>query len=196
MKTVTALVASLTLIYPLSAQSSAQSDVVVTAERTEDKSVCDWNTFIETAQEVQKLRETRRLSATRFAEMMDDPNTIVLDARGERDFDRLHVKASINLPFTSFSRTKLRQIIPNASRTRILIYCRNNLVQPKDGTLFLEFAKDQPAGLNIPVFITLYLYGYKDVWELDPAVDPNDSPIPFVRAGESDAPKKPPLEFR
>ncbi len=150
----------------------------------------------ETAQEVQKIRETRRLSAARFAEMMNDRNTIVLDARGERHFERLHVKGSINVPFTDFSRTKLRQAIPNESETRILIYCRNNLVENKDGTLFLEFAKDLPAGLNIPVFITLYLYGYKDVWELDPAVDPNDSPIPFVRSGESDTPKKPPSFFK
>lgn len=196
MKALPAAVAILTIIFQLAGQTRAQSNVIVTAERTEDESACDWKKFIETAQEVQKIRETRRLSAARFAEMMNDRNTIVLDARGERDFERLHVRASINVPFTSFSRTKLRQAIPNESETRILIYCRNNLVENKDGSMFLEFAKDQPAGLNIPVFITLYLYGYKDVWELDPAVDPNDSPIPFVRGGESDTPKKPPSEFR
>lgn len=192
MKTLTAVVAFLSVVTPLFAQTGANSSIIVTAERNEEKSACDWSKFIETAQEVQKIRETRRLSASRFAEMMKDPDTIVLDARGESDFARLHVKGSINLPFTSFSRTKLRQTIPNESQTRILIYCRNNLVENKDGTLFLEFAKDQPAGLNIPVFITLYLYGYKDVWELDPTVDPNDSPIPFVRERESDHPKTPP----
>lgn len=62
MKALQAVVAILTIISQSPAQTRAQSNVTITAERTEDKSACDWKKFIETAQEVQKIREMRRLT--------------------------------------------------------------------------------------------------------------------------------------
>ena len=98
-------------------------------------------------------------------------------------FRHLHVKGSVNLPYTAFSQEALKRVVPNKT-TRILIYCRNNLthiprVQPD---LDLSWAKDQAAGLNIVTFITLYIYGYQDVWELDPVVNPDKSVIQFEGA--------------
>ena len=34
--------------------------------------------------------------------------------------------------------------------------------------------------LRIPTVMTLYSYGYKNVWELDEIVDPKSSPIRFA----------------
>ena len=59
--------------------------------------------------------------------------------------------------------------------TRILIYCNNNFlnnIQPL--TL-----KSAPLALNIPTFMTLYGYGYKNLYEFGPAVDENDGLIGF-----------------
>ncbi len=87
-------------------------------------------------------------------------------------------------------------MIPDKS-TRMLLYCRNNLISVRVGMnadlsqlhrpgpdLELEFAKGRSAGLNIPTYITLYIYGYRNVWELKPAVDPNNTNIEFVRPWE------------
>jgi hypothetical protein len=43
-----------------------------------------------------------------------------------------------------------------------------------------ELPKGVGVGLNIPTFITLYSYGYRNIWELNDIIDPNDSKIQFV----------------
>ncbi len=42
-----------------------------------------------------------------------------------------------------------------------------------------EIAKDFAAGLNIPTFVTLWVYGYENVVELNDVVDPAACPIEF-----------------
>jgi hypothetical protein len=134
--------------------------------------------------------------------MAREPGTVVLDARSPAHFQNLHVKGSVNLPYTEFSAQTLAKVIPDRG-TRVLIYCRNNLIHtaaPRNQTQFdvsppptskievvREFVHpddfDPPkipqAGLNIPTFITLMEYGYHNVWELDSRVDPRNSPITF-----------------
>jgi hypothetical protein len=39
------------------------------------------------------------------------------------------------------------------------------------------------AALNIPTFVTLYAYGYQNLYELGPVVDPATSNIEFVGIG-------------
>ena len=39
--------------------------------------------------------------------------------------------------------------------------------------------KSAPLALNIPTFITLYGYGYKNLYELGPAIDENEGHIEF-----------------
>lgn len=141
---------------------------------------CDFDGFIESVKQVHAIRKERLLSARQFAEFSKERNTIILDARGESDFVVLHVKGSKNLPYTSFGLKSLRELIPD-TETRILLYCRNNLANLSVES-FLPFIEKSPAGgLNIPTAVTLYSYGYKNVWELDEIVDPNNCPIEFVR---------------
>lgn len=162
---------------------------------------CDSAGFLKAAAEAEKLRVKRRVSAEAFARMAKEPGTIVLDARGAIDYGQLRVKGSINLPYTAMAEESLRKVIPNRD-TRILIYCRNNIVSQRPEQAFpaktapirefkypVEFDPPQipktfGAGLNIPTYITLYIYGYQNVWELDPAVDPNNSPVEFVSGPE------------
>jgi hypothetical protein len=39
-----------------------------------------------------------------------------------------------------------------------------------------------PAALNIPTFITLYTYGYRNVYELEPLLDLEATVIPMERS--------------
>ncbi len=154
-------------------------------ETFEQHGACDFNGFLESVKQVQAIRKERLLSAKQFAEFSKDRNTIVLDARGESDFVVLHVKGSKNLPYTSFGLKSLRELIPD-TETRVLIYCRNNLANATVKNLLPFIEKSAPGGLNIPTAITLYGYGYKNVWELDEIIDPDDCPIEFVRQSSRD----------
>lgn len=151
-----------------------------TGDRT-STGACDFSGFVDAVKQVQAVRQERLLTAQQFAELCKDPKVVVLDARGESDFAALHVKGSKNLPFTSIGIKSLRELIPDTD-TKILIYCRNNLANDVVQNLLPFIEKSPAGGLNIPTSVTLRTYGYQDVWELDEVVDPNDSPIEFVRA--------------
>ncbi len=153
---------------------------------------CDSKSFLEFAVQAEKLREERRLDAETFDKFSKDAKTIILDARSSTAFEHLHMQGAINLPYTAFSAGALAHTIPDKS-TRILIYCRNNLSLPSEtitvglGTglvptadLDIRFEKAVFAGLNIPTYITLYSYGYHNVWELESIVDPVNGPLKFV----------------
>ncbi len=172
--------------------------LVVKASPADTGSSCDSDGFLKAAAKAEQLRVKRRISAETFARMTKEPDTIVLDARAEWDYNALRVKGSVNLPYTAMAAESLQRVIPGRN-TRVLIYCRNNIydtrpigfpVEPAKPVKFGEvpypdefdppqIPKTFSAGLNIPTYITLYIYGYRNVWELDPAVDPNHSPIEF-----------------
>lgn len=175
----------------------------VSASPKETGASCDSAGFLDAAAQAEKLRVKRRIPAEAFARMAKEPNTIVLDARGALDHEQLRVKGSISLPYTAMAEESLRRAIPDQN-ARILIYCRNNILSSRPSVNFpvtpakpqsLEVSREFPyptefdppqipktfgAGLNIPTYITLYIYGYRNVWELDPVVDPNNTPIEFV----------------
>lgn len=142
--------------------------------------------FLKSAQEAEALRVTRRISEADFVRMAKEEKTVILDARSRAHFDRLHVKGGLSLPYTEMAEATLRRLIPDPS-TKILIYCRNNLpdepafVGDPESLFPAEFdpPKIPQAGLNIPTYITLYIYGYRNVWELDPVVVPGKSVIDF-----------------
>lgn len=187
----------LSLLVLTGCSTPSESPLVVTASPSEKGLSCDSAGFLEAAATAEHLRVKRRISAEAFARMAKEPDTIVLDARGKEDHEALRVKGSVNLPYTAMSAESLKRVIPNQN-TRILIYCRNNIVSSrpafpvepprpstKGGVPYpMEFDPPQipktfGAGLNIPTYITLYIYGYRNVWELDPVVDPNHSAIEF-----------------
>jgi hypothetical protein len=167
----------------------------------------DSTAYLKAAAEAEKLRVKRRVSAEEFVKMARDPGTVILDARSAQAYEQLRIKGSVNLPYTDMGAESLAKVIPT-KKTRVLIYCRNNLlgenplkssdtgafpvtpstptvIEEKDGHRYpTEFEQPQipktfGAGLNIPTYITLYIYGYRNVWELDPVVDPNRTVIEF-----------------
>jgi hypothetical protein len=122
-------------------------------------------------------RERRRVSEADFIRMSREPGTVVLDARSRAKFDELHVEGAVHLSFPDIAIDSLAALLPDKS-TRILIYCNNNF-RGAEG----PFPSKLPsASLNLPTFIALYDYGYRNVWELGPLIDVDTTAITFARA--------------
>ncbi len=137
----------------------------------------DMEGYLRVSQEASKHRESRRLSEDDFIKMSGEMGTIVLDARSKEKFDLLHIKGAINLSFSDIAIDSLKQTIPDKD-TRILIYCNNNFRNKH-----LAFApKKASASLNISTYIALYNYGYHNIYELAPQLDPKLSKLTFESA--------------
>ena len=134
----------------------------------------DMDGYLAVAAEAAAYRQSHRVSEDDFIRMSREPGTIILDARSRAKFDELHVKGAINLPFPDIAVATLRDTIPDKN-TRILIYCNNNFRNAERP--FPE--KAARAALNISTFITLYGYGYRNVYELAPLVDIKESKLEF-----------------
>jgi hypothetical protein len=119
-------------------------------------------------------RETHRLSESDFIRMSREPGTIVLDARSRQKYDELHFKGAINLSFPDIAIGSLKDTLPD-KEVRILIYCNNNFRNAEEA-----FPSKLPsASLNIPTYIALYDYGYRNVYELGPQLDIDASSLEF-----------------
>ena len=119
-------------------------------------------------------RESHRLSEEEFVRLARMPGTVLLDARSREKYDELHVAGAINLSFPDIAIEALRHAIP-ARSTRILIYCNNNFVNAP-GPFPSKIAV---ASLNLYTYLALYSYGYRNVWELAPQLDPASSLLTF-----------------
>ena len=134
----------------------------------------DSDTFLEHVQESHQIRTQRILSEEQFIQMAMDPDTIILDARSTDRFDQMHIQGAKSLSFTDFTAESLAQVIPSKD-TRVLIYCNNNVTNSP-----IAFAtKAAPASLNLSTYTSLYTYGYQNVYELGPVIDPQTSKLQF-----------------
>jgi phage shock protein E len=123
--------------------------------------------------EAARHRRARRVSEAEFIRMSRQPGTVILDARSRDKYDELHVKGAINLSFPDISFESLGRVLPD-KKTRILIYCNNNFREvPAFPT------KAFSAALNLSTFITLYDYGYREVYELAPLLEVATSKLEF-----------------
>jgi hypothetical protein len=135
----------------------------------------DMEGYLKVSREAAKHRESRRLTEADFIRMSAEPGAIVLDARSKQKYDLLHIKGAINMSFPDIAVDSLKQTIPDKD-TRILIYCNNNFRNAEE-----PFPSKLPtASLNISTYIALYNYGYRNVYELAPQIDPKNSKLSFV----------------
>ena len=134
----------------------------------------DIDGYLKVSKEAALHRETRRLTEVDFIKMSAEPGTIILDARSKEKFDLLHIKGAVNLSFSDIAVDSLKATIPDKN-TRILIYCNNNFQNNE-----IAFATKKPsASLNISTYIALYNYGYRNIYELGPRLDPATSKLTF-----------------
>jgi hypothetical protein len=134
----------------------------------------DMDGHLKAVREAAEHRKSHRVSEDDFIKMSQESGTIVLDARSKAKYDLLHVKGAINLNFSDITVESLAKTIPDKN-TRILIYCNNNFQNAEQ-----PFPTKAPgAALNISTFISLYQYGYRNVYELAPRLDPKQAKIEF-----------------
>jgi hypothetical protein len=133
--------------------------------------------FLRAASEAIGHRDSHRLSEADFIRMSREPGTVVLDARSQAKFDELHVEGAIHLSYPDIAIDSLAALLPDTD-VRILIYCNNNF--RGDQSAFPS--KLPSASLNLPTYIALYDYGYRNVWELGPLIDIETTAIAFTRS--------------
>lgn len=135
----------------------------------------DYDGFEKSVSEVKVLRAQRRISEAEFIRMAREPGTVVLDARSERLYRLRHIEGAVNLSFPEFTAATLAKAIP-ARNTRVLIYCNNNFGGAPESFPVKAIA----SALNMSTFVSLHTYGYRNVYELGPAVDVADSRLAFA----------------
>jgi hypothetical protein len=140
--------------------------------------------------EVEPYRNERLLSLDSFLAMRKEENVILLDTRSQNRYERKHIKGAVHLAFTDFTQDKLEEVIP-FFYAKILIYCNNNFEDDyvdfptKMMRSFSEksdvAAQSKPImlALNIPTYINLYGYGYRNIYELAELVHVDDPRIQF-----------------
>ena len=153
--------------------------------------------------EVEPHRASRLVDFDTFLVMSKESGTIILDARSDFRFKRIHLKGAKHLSFTDFTQGNLGKVIPTFD-TKILIYCNNNFegneidfaskvaapissqvaIPPPSSTNAIKRQMSDQArpvmmALNIPTYVNLYGYGYRNVYELYELVDVNDPRVTF-----------------
>jgi hypothetical protein len=134
----------------------------------------DMQGFLKVSAEAARHREGRRISEEEFIRMSHQPGTLVLDARSRAKYEELHIRGAVNLSFPDIAIESLTRVIPDRN-TRILIYCNNNFLDARG-----PFPSKLPsASLNLSTFIALYTYGYRNVYELGPLIDVDETKLEF-----------------
>jgi hypothetical protein len=154
--------------------AAAQTFYSPSGERAMVNTNIDMPGFLKIAQVAAAQREKHRLSEDEFIRVAKLPGTVLLDARSHNMFELLHIKGAVGLSFTDFTAESLAKVIPTKG-TRVLIYCNNNFA---DSPLAFA-AKSPPASLNLSTYISLYTYGYTNVYELGPFLKIKQTKIPF-----------------
>ena len=135
----------------------------------------DMDAYVRSVKAVAQHRAERRLAVDDFIEMSRETGTVVLDARSQEKFDLLHIAGAVHLSFPDIAIESLKKTFPDKG-ARILIYCNNNFKNAEKA-----FPSKAPvASLNISTYIALYNYGYRNVYELAPQIDPAHSKLEFA----------------
>ncbi len=146
----------------------------------------DFDAYEKLVAEVKEHRKSHLVSLDEFVKMSKEPKVIIIDTRSDAMYKSKHIKGAIHLNFSDFTQTNLARIIKSKD-AKILIYCNNNFEKdeinfPTKAYVPAKPSKDEKAltlALNIPTYINLYGYGYKNVYELDELVNTSDQRIKF-----------------
>ncbi len=141
-----------------------------------DNPQVDYAAFAKLTSGLAEYRQSRLVGFDDFQKLAQQEDTLVLDTRSAAAFAAGHIEGAVNLPFSDFTDAKLAKVIGDTQRT-ILIYCNNNFSNDRAPVT----AKRAPLALNIPTFINLYGYGYRNIYELNDVVDMDDPRVRFVK---------------
>lgn len=144
----------------------------------------DFDAYEKLVAEVKVHRKSHLVSLDQFLKMSKEKDVIIIDTRSDEMYKSKHVKGAIHLNFSDFTQKNLARLI-TSKNTKILIYCNNNFDKDEDNFPTKSYSpptkseKELTLALNIPTYINLYGYGYKNVYELDELVSIYDQRIKF-----------------
>ena len=184
----TKYIAAFALALSLSVTASADQSAYPIAK-------VDYGDFKSLVSEVESHRAARLLSFEDFLTLSKEEGVVILDSRSKFRFDRIHLKGARHLNFSDFSQANLARVIPSHD-TKILIYCNNNFdgnqvdfeskLAPRfrgwESPIKRQLAEQERPlmmALNIPTYINLYGYGYRNVYELHELVNVTDLRVQF-----------------
>lgn len=165
----TLLIDRISLVTLALVMGAAMASPAVATQAPSDAALIDSPGFLDLSVEALEYRKGRLIDIDTFEQYQIDPNTLVLDTRSADAFAAGHLRGAVHLEFADFTQSKLDALIPSPD-TRILIYCNNNF---RDNTEPVPLKRVQLA-LNIPTFINLIGYGYRNVYELGSLVALSD----------------------
>jgi phage shock protein E len=140
----------------------------------------DMKAFLKMAAMAADHRETRRLTEDEFIGMSKEPGVVILDARSRQKYDELHIRGAVNLSFPDITVESLERMFPDKN-ARILIYCNNNFRNAEDAFP----RKSAPASLNLSTYVSLYTYGYRNIYELGPLLDAKTTKLELMPTDHS-----------
>ena len=141
----------------------------------------DYAGFGRLVTELAPVREAHRLQWAEFRRRSEARDALLLDARSPAAFARGHIRGAINLPFSDFTDEALREVIGANPDRPIYIYCNNNF----SDNIYPVVTKRVELALNIPTFVNLHGYGYRNIWELADVVKTSDLGADWVASGPS-----------
>ena len=137
--------------------------------------------YLKVAEKAAEHRNSRRLTEVDFLAMSKEEGVIILDARSKQKYDELHINGAVNLAFPDITVESLEKMFPDKN-AKILIYCNNNFLNAEDAFP----RKIATASLNISTYISLFSYGYKNVYELGPLLDVQKTKLELVSSRKSE----------
>ncbi len=137
----------------------------------------DYDAYEKLVITVKEHRKQRLVRLDRFLEMSEEKGVLILDTRSDEMYRRKHIKGAVHLNFSDFTQENLAALIPDPE-TKILIYCNNNIdgdeihfpTKAAKPALIGKAIEPVTLALNIPTYINLYGYGYRNVYELSELV--------------------------
>ncbi len=198
MKNTFLLITLITATMFLAGQGNAQS-----SNKDKKAPLVNYDFFEELVSEVKNHRAKRLVSLETFLKESKKSGSVILDTRSKAMYDLKHVKGAIHLNFSDFTQAELDKLFARyaAKNTHIFIYCNNNFydslleslrfqdpafasksaapVNIKPTASKTNYNQQKTLALNIPTYINLYGYGYKNVYELNEFIDVRSSKIAF-----------------
>jgi hypothetical protein len=132
----------------------------------------DYDAFERLVAEVKAHRKERLVNLDAFLSMTKEDNIIILDTRSNAMYKSKHIKGAINLNFSDFTQR-------NLARNNNFDDDQVNFASKISAPVKTNDGKQLTLALNIPTYINLYGYGYKNVYELSELVSVNDERLEF-----------------
>jgi hypothetical protein len=127
-----------------------------------DNPQIDYAAFLRLAQSLEPVRASHRLEWSAFIARARTEGAVLLDARSAEAFAQGHIAGAVNLPLPDFTDEALRKVLGANPDRPVYIYCNNNFTDHRAPIPLKRVA----LALNIPTFVNLHGYGYRNVWEL------------------------------